>query len=199
MDTPAEDLPSLRLSERAAARIRTFRERQGHPEGWISIAPAGLEGERLTYSFALVESGELKDDEVLVRGDQDISFVAPKVISRHVIGASVDADPHSGALSLETSYNPDADPLAQAVQQLLDQEINPAVAAHGGYIGLLDIADGVAYVQMGGGCQGCGLAEVTLSQGVRTTILERFAELHDVVDTTDHAQGANPYYQASKK
>ena len=136
---------------------------------------------------------------MLVRGDQDISFVAPKVISRHVIGASVDADPHSGALSLETSYNPDADPLAQAVQQLLDQEINPAVAAHGGYIGLLDIADGVAYVQMGGGCQGCGLAEVTLSQGVRTTILERFAELHDVVDTTDHAQGANPYYQASKK
>ncbi|EQD50146.1 nitrogen-fixing NifU domain protein, partial [mine drainage metagenome] len=150
MVSPSDDLPKLILSERAAARIRTFRERQGHPEGWISITPAGLQGERLTYSFALVESGELKDDEVLVRGSDDISFVAPKVISRHVIGATVDADAISGALSLETSYNPDADPLAQAVQQLLDQEINPAVAAHGGYIGLLDIADGVAYVQMGG-------------------------------------------------
>ncbi len=199
MDTTLPAVPELNLTERGAERIRAFRQRQGHPEGWISVTPAGLVGERLSFTFALVESGDLKDDEILVRGSEDISFVAPKVISRHVIGATVDADVVSGALSLETSYNPDADPLAQAVQELLDQEINPAVAAHGGYIGLLDIADGVAYVQMGGGCQGCGLAEVTLSQGVRTTILERFAELHDVVDTPDHAQGANPYYQASKK
>jgi Fe/S biogenesis protein NfuA len=147
----------------------------------------------------MVEPGELKSDEVLVEGAPDVLFVAPRVISRHVVGARVEADPISGALSLETGYDPDADPLAQAVQQLLDSEINPAVAGHGGYIGLLDIADGVAYVQMGGGCQGCGLAEVTLSQGVRTAILERFEEIVDVVDTTDHALGTNPYYQPSKK
>ncbi|MHB1500892.1 MAG: NifU family protein [Candidatus Dormibacteria bacterium] len=199
MSSAAGNLPTLNLTDRAAERIRGFRERQRHPESWVSVTPAGLVGEELSFTFALVESGDLKPDEVLVRGLDDIDFVAPKLISRHVIGATVDADPVSGALSLTTSYNPDADPLAQAVQELLDQEINPAVASHGGYIGLLDVADGVAYVQMGGGCQGCGLAEVTLSQGVRTTILERFPELHEVVDTTDHAQGANPYYQASKK
>jgi Fe/S biogenesis protein NfuA len=193
------ELPTLTMTDRAADRIRGVRQRQGHPEAWVSVTPAGLVGEQLSFTFALVESGGLKDDEVLVRGRDDIDFVAPKLISRHVIGATVDADPLTGALELKTSYNPDADPLAQAVQELLDREINPAVASHGGYIGLLDVADGVAYVQMGGGCQGCGLAEVTLSQGVRTTILERFPELHDVVDTTDHAQGANPYYQASKK
>jgi Fe/S biogenesis protein NfuA len=198
-DGTTAELPTLTLTERAAERIRGFRQRQGHPEAWVSVAPAGLAGERLTFSFALVESGGLREDEVLVRGQQDIDFVAPKLIARHVIGSTVDADPMTGALELRTSYNPDADPLARAVQELLDSEINPAVASHGGYIGLLDVADGVAYVQMGGGCQGCGLAEVTLSQGVRATILERFPELHDVVDTTDHAQGANPYYQAAKK
>jgi Fe/S biogenesis protein NfuA len=196
---PSEELPRLDLNTRAASRIRAFRERQGHPDAWISVAPGGLQGERLTFTFALVEPGELKPDELLVEGAPDVLFVAPRVISRHVVGAQVDADPISGALSLETGYNPDEDPLAQAVQQLLDTEINPAVAGHGGYIGLLDIADGVAYVQMGGGCQGCGLAEVTLSQGVRSTIIERFPEIVEVVDTTDHAAGTNPYYEPSKK
>lgn len=198
MSTEAE-APTLRLSEGAAERIRQFRQRQGHPEAWVAVAPGALQGDRLQYSFSLVEAGEPRPDEVLVQGAPDITFVAPRVIARHVVGSRVEADPLSGALTLKTDYDPDSDPLVGAVQALLDQEINPAVAAHGGYIGLLDIADGVAYVQMGGGCQGCGLAEVTLSQGVRAAILDRFSELHDVVDTTDHAQGTNPYYQPSKK
>jgi Fe/S biogenesis protein NfuA len=192
-------LPRLDLNDRAADRIRAFRERQGHPEAWVSVAPGGLHGERLTFTFALVEPSDLGEDELLVEGAPDILFVASRVISRHVVGARVDADPVSGALSLDTAYDPDEDPLARAVQQMLDSEINPAVSGHGGYIGLLDIADGVAYVQMGGGCQGCGLAEVTLSQGVRTAIIERFPEISEVVDTTDHASGTNPYYEPSTK
>ena len=199
MGNPVVETPTLTLTARGAERVRAFRQRQGHPEGWISITPGGLQGERLTFTFALVESGDLSADEVLVQGSDDIAFVAPRLISRHVVGATVDADPVSGALNLTTSYNPDEDPLSQAVQRMLDEEINPAVSGHGGYIGLLDIADGIAYVQMGGGCQGCGLAEVTLGQGVRTTILERFPEITEVVDTTDHAEGTNPYYQATKK
>ncbi|HVC23936.1 MAG TPA: NifU family protein [Candidatus Dormibacteraeota bacterium] len=191
--------PQLDLNDQAASRIRGFRERQGHPEAWIAVGPGGLQGERLTFTFALVEPSELGPDELLVEGAPDILFVTPRILSRHVIGARVNSDPVSGALSLETSYNPDADPLAQAVQQLLDSEINPAVAGHGGYISLLDVADGVAYVQMGGGCQGCGLAEVTLSQGVRSAITERFPDIVEVVDTTDHASGTNPYYEPSKK
>lgn len=196
---PNGQLPSLDLNQNAASRIRSFRERQGHPEAWVSVTPGGLRGEHLTFTFALVEPGELKQDEILVEGTPDIFFVAPRVLSRHVVGSRVTADPISGALNLETAYNPDEEPLARAVQEMLDAEINPAVAGHGGYIGLLDIADGVAYVQMGGGCQGCGLAEVTLSQGVRTAIFERFLEIVEVVDTTDHASGTNPYYEPSKK
>jgi Fe-S cluster biogenesis protein NfuA len=196
---PRGEIPRLQLSDQAADRIRGFRERQGHPEAWVSVTPGGLQGEQLTFNFVLVEAGGLNPEELLVEGAPDILFVAPRVISRHVVGSRVEADLVSGALSLETGYDPDADPLAQAVQQMLDEEINPAVAGHGGYIGLLDIADGVAYVQMGGGCQGCGLAETTLSQGVRTAILERFEEIVEVVDTTDHAEGTNPYYPSSKE
>jgi Fe/S biogenesis protein NfuA len=196
---PSGELPRLELQENAASRIRAFRVRQGHPEAWVSVSPGELQGDRLTFTFALVEPGGLKPDELLIEGAPDILFLAPRLISRHVVGSEVKADPVSGALSLETGYNPDENPLALAVQQLLDAEINPAVAGHGGYISLLDIADGVAYVQMGGGCQGCGLAEVTLSQGVRGAIIGRFPEIVNVVDTTDHASGTNPYYEPSKK
>jgi Fe/S biogenesis protein NfuA len=85
------------------------------------------------------------------------------------------------------------------VQRLLDEEVNPSVASHGGHIDLLDVTDGVAFIQMGGGRQDCGMAEVTLVQGVRIAILDDFPEIRDVRDTTDHAQGANPYYPAAKK
>jgi Fe-S cluster biogenesis protein NfuA len=69
---------------------------------------------------------------------------------------------------------------------------------HGGYITLLDVKDDVAYVALGGGCQGCGMANVTLKQGIEALIREAVPEIHQVVDTTDHAGGTNPYYQPSK-
>lgn len=93
--------------------------------------------------------------------------------------------------------NPNAawtDPKAQAVQEVIDREINPAVATHGGYVVLLDVKDDVVYVEMHGGCQGCGMASVTLRQGIETRILESVPGIHQVVDATNHASGANPYY-----
>ncbi len=198
-DPHTELLPRLDLDSGAADRIRQFRERQGRPQALVTVAPQGLRGDRLAFSFGLADQEELGPDQVRVEGAPDIHFVAPRIIARHVIGSKVGADPLTGALSLESTHRADQDPLARAVQELLDQEINPAVAGHGGYIGLLEVADGVAYVQMGGGCQGCGLAEVTLSHGVRGAIVSRFPEIVDVVDTTDHASGTNPYYEPSKK
>jgi Fe/S biogenesis protein NfuA len=91
-----------------------------------------------------------------------------------------------------------SDPKAAAVQHVLDTEINPAVAAHGGYVALLDLKDDVAYIAMGGGCQGCGMADVTLRQGVEVRIKEAVPEIRAIVDTTDHAGGTNPYYQPAK-
>ena len=90
--------------------------------------------------------------------------------------------------------------MAQAVQQVIDREINPSIASHGGIVNLLDVdvEQGIAYVQMGGGCQGCGMASVTLKQGVEVRILEAVPAITQVVDSTDHASGSNPYYQPAK-
>jgi Fe/S biogenesis protein NfuA len=90
------------------------------------------------------------------------------------------------------------DPIAQSIQELLDTKINPSVGAHGGFVSLLDYEDGTAFIAFGGGCQGCGMVDVTLKQGVEVMIKEGIPEVTTVVDTTDHTSGENPYY-ASKQ
>jgi Fe/S biogenesis protein NfuA len=84
------------------------------------------------------------------------------------------------------------------VQELIDTMINPAIAGHGGYVDLIDVQDNRVYVQMGGGCQGCGAADVTLKSGIERLIKDELPEVVEVLDTTDHASGANPYYTAGK-
>jgi len=87
----------------------------------------------------------------------------------------------------------------KAIQQLLDQHINPQVASHGGHIALVDVRDDTAYIRMGGGCQGCGMANVTLSQGVAKAIQSQVPSIKEVLDVTDHGGGTDPYYQSGKK
>jgi Fe-S cluster biogenesis protein NfuA len=84
------------------------------------------------------------------------------------------------------------------VQELLEKEINPAVASHGGFFTLIDVQENTVYVQLGGGCQGCGMVDVTLRQGVEQRMKEVLPEMVALVDTTDHASGNNPYYSPGK-
>lgn len=86
----------------------------------------------------------------------------------------------------------------QIVQELLETEINPAVASHGGHFTLIDVKDDNVYVELGGGCQGCGMADVTLRQGVEQRMKEVLPEMVALIDTTDHASGNNPYYTPGK-
>jgi len=86
--------------------------------------------------------------------------------------------------------------LRERVQTIIDQEINPAVADHGGFITLLDVQDARVFIHMGGGCQGCAMSTATLKQGVETTLRSRIPEVREILDTTDHAAGENPFYQA---
>ena len=88
--------------------------------------------------------------------------------------------------------------MKEKIQQLLDESINPAVAGHGGFVQLIDVKDNVVYIQMGGGCQGCGMADVTLKAGIERMIMEEVPEVAEVLDTTDHASGNNPYYTPGK-
>lgn len=87
-------------------------------------------------------------------------------------------------------------PLADRVQYVLDSEINPQIAAHGGRVRLVEAdADGVVLLQFGGGCHGCGMADVTLKQGIEKTLRGHFPEITAVRDATDHASGSNPYFR----
>jgi len=88
--------------------------------------------------------------------------------------------------------------LKSRVQELIDTTINPAVAGHGGYVELIDVQDKRVYLQMGGGCQGCGAADITLKSGIERLIKEELPEVSEVLDTTDHSSGTNPYYTAGK-
>ena len=83
-------------------------------------------------------------------------------------------------------------------QKILDEMINPAVAGHGGFVELLDVKEQVVYLMLGGGCQGCGMVNVTLKQGIEATLRDEIPQIAGVVDQTDHAGGSNPYYQPSK-
>jgi Fe/S biogenesis protein NfuA len=91
-----------------------------------------------------------------------------------------------------------SDELMTKVQELIDSTINPAVAGHGGFVQLVEVKDNKVYLQMGGGCQGCGAADVTLKSGIERLIKEELPEITEVLDTTDHASGSNPYYAAGK-
>ena len=86
--------------------------------------------------------------------------------------------------------------LVERVQKILDERINPGVAGHGGRVSLIDLRDHTVYVQLEGGCQGCGMADVTLKQGIEVMIKEAVPEIEEIYDVTDHANGKNPYYKA---
>ena len=84
------------------------------------------------------------------------------------------------------------------IQEVIDTMINPAIAGHGGYVELIDVQDNRVYLQMGGGCQGCGAADVTLKSGIERLLKEEIPEIVEILDTTDHASGTNPYYTPGK-
>lgn len=85
-------------------------------------------------------------------------------------------------------------PLAERVQEVVDEMINPAIAAHGGFVELVDVSDDTLYLRMGGGCQGCAASAATLRMGIERMIHEQVPEIESIVDVTDHTAGATPYY-----
>jgi NFU1 iron-sulfur cluster scaffold homolog, mitochondrial len=83
------------------------------------------------------------------------------------------------------------------IERLFDEKINPAVAEHGGYIELVDVRENRVFLKMSGGCQGCGMAAMTLRQGIETMLREEIPEIKEILDVTDHASGNNPYFVPS--
>ena len=162
---------------------------------------------RNDYAFSLSEISKAEPTDIILDEDgikilvDDIS--APQlnectvdfVDSELSSGFKVEPKPKSPiAAGVELDFE---DPQVKQAHDILVNEINPSIAAHGGFARLVGVKDNVVYLQMGGGCQGCGMAAMTLRQGIETKIREAMPEIVDVVDETDHAAGTSPYYQAN--
>ena len=129
-------------------------------------------------------------------GDEDWTLLAKQ------IGAIIRAQLQSGLPAISETIKakpPSEEEIRVKVQQLFDTEINPAVGTHGGFVDLVDVKRNVVYLRMGGGCQGCGMADVTLRQGIERAIRNLVPEVGEILDVTDHAGGKNPYYSPEKK
>jgi Fe-S cluster biogenesis protein NfuA len=94
---------------------------------------------------------------------------------------------------------PSSGDLAARVRRVVEDEVNPAIAAHRGHVVLVDVVDGRVQLRLEGGCQGCSLAEVTVRQGIERLLRARFAEIEAVVDVTDHEAGSNPFFTPEKR
>lgn len=123
-----------------------------------------------------------------------VSIAAKSAV--HMEGATLDFKESlmGGGFHFENPNPMWADPVEQAVAAVIETQVNPAVASHGGTVSLVGIDGGKAVIAFGGGCQGCGMADVTLKQGIEVMITDAVPEVTGVVDVTDHAAGTNPFY-----
>lgn len=163
----------------------------------IAILGRGPGGFQYSMRFVEVKDGDERD---LRQSFEGLEILIDAQSKDKLEGSTIDylKDDFSEGFVIENPNPLWDDPLSQTVQDVLDKEINPAIASHGGFVSLLEVKDGTAYVAFGGGCVGCGMVSVTLKQGVETTLLDAVPDIKAVVDTTDHASGTNPYYQPSK-
>lgn len=188
------------MTPAAAAKIEAARLSGPRPDACLRIAVAGRRAGRFTYDLRLVVPAEAPGSDIVVDTPRTRVYV-DRASAERLRGATVDLDPSAfgGAIAIVNPNDGWADPLSARVQDVLDRQVNPGVAAHGGYVELIEVREGTAYIQLGGGCQGCAQVDVTLGQGIRVAIQSAVPEVHAVVDTTDHAAGTNPYYEPSKK
>jgi Fe/S biogenesis protein NfuA len=205
---PVSDV--LTISAEAHQKVLEVRDAEADAEKlalWVEVN--GEANGAYTYLMEFRSTDELGDDVVLEQ-DDGLTIAIPEASVELLRGATL---AFNGGMVMQNpnrplppaariADRPQADlsgEVPQKVIQVLDEQINPAIASHGGYAELVAVEDSIAYLRMGGGCQGCGMAAVTLSQGIEVAILDMVPEITEVIDVTDHASGANPYYEAAKK
>ena len=199
--------PLLVVTAKARERILEIRAREPEPDTlalWLEVS--GVQHAAYTHEMYFQRLDEAGPDDNVQRHDE-MSVVVPQASVDKVRGATLDLSGAGMVLrnpnspSLVVTGRPPAvlsGDVAERVVQVLDEQINPAIAAHGGRAELVAVEDGIAYLRLGGGCQGCGMATVTLSQGIEVAILDAVPELTGVVDVTDHASGTNPFFESAK-
>jgi Fe/S biogenesis protein NfuA len=187
----------LEATEQATQQIERILEQEQLTNQAVRVAIAERSPTGFQYQLEFCDRSEREDDDFVLEQGALVFYIA---------GDSV-ADLHGTKLDyVDTGFsagfkfdNPNRprlleDPVAERVHRVIQDQINPSVASHGGVVQLLDVKDGTVFVKLGGGCQGCGQADTTVKQGIQTTICEAVPEIHTVLDVTDHAAGTNPYF-----
>lgn len=189
----------VRLTAAAEDKVRTFASE--HPEAagkQLRIYIQG--GGRAAWEYGFTFDDPQDTDEVLRQ--REIELLVDRLSLTYMEGSEVDfvEDVRGSGFVVENPNQPPLlqDPVAARIQEILEQRINPGVASHGGNVSLIDYDDGTVYLKLGGGCQGCGMVDVTLRQGIEVILKEEIPEVVEVLDTTDHAAGSNPYYSSAK-
>jgi Fe/S biogenesis protein NfuA len=177
------------------ARFLALQQAQG-------VRALRVAGDRREQKLWLVKPEDRRPDDHTfhVEGDEGFEvFVDPRS-AEQLAGATVDFVEDVMQSGFRVFYPSPTwdDPVAQRVQEVLDRTINPGVASHGGHVSLAKVEGDAAYVLFGGGCQGCGAADITLRQGIEEAICSAVPEIKRVLDATDHASGTNPYYAPSE-
>lgn len=201
------------VTERARAQALAVRDEE--PDGdklalFLEVTePNGFE---YGYDLYFDDDSAIRDGD-LVQSEDGLRLVIPAASLDKVRGATLDLSRNllSPGWVVDNPNSPspavggavDIGPLEGTVEEkvatVLDRVINPAIASHGGRAELVAVEDNTAYLQLSGGCQGCGMASVTLTQGIEVSLKEAVPEIERVVDVTDHASGTNPYFQPAKK
>ncbi len=208
-----QDERLLTVHPRALTRLQEIRDQESDgAELGVVLAIAGINGDKYAYEMALMVL-EPPPEGAHLEQHGELTFVIPERDLDKLRGSEVkmSRDLLNPGLVLENPNSPSpritADgplpalegPVADRVVEVVTTMINPAIASHGGVAEVVAVEEGTVYVRLGGGCQGCGMATVTLSQGIESTLQQMVPEITRVVDVTDHANGTNPYYEQSKK
>ena len=187
------------VTDKAKSQIEALLAQEGRQGLMLRAAIAGRGPGGFLYRLGFIGPEE-KTAEDQVQQVGPFQVVVDAASAPDLEGASIDfvEGPEGSGFNIENPNPLWRDPTAAAVQQVLDEEINPAVGQHGGWVALLEVKGDTAYIQLGGGCQGCGMVDVTLKQGIEVRIRELVPAVKQIVDSTDHAGGTNPYYKPSK-
>src|SRR3990172_9545903 len=172
--------PSINLTAEASEKLREVIGGHPKPVAGLRLQIVGRSQGKFQHVLSLVEDAALK----ICLPDRDTKYLDGMSISYEYRGENV------SGLDYDNPNPLWFDEREMEIQDLFDTEINPAIAAHGGWVSLLGVEGTTAYVELGGGCQGCGLADVTLKHGIQAAILETVDGIESVVDNTDHAAGA---------
>jgi Fe/S biogenesis protein NfuA len=202
----------LSISDTARSQVLEIRAGESEPDAlalWVEVT--GEQAGAYRYQMEFRRRDELSADAIVQHHD-DLAVAVPPGSVEKLRGALLDFTGSGMVVRNPNQPAPTSPPMGpsrptadltgdvpQRVIQILDEQINPSIASHGGHAELVAIEDTIAYLRLSGGCQGCGMAAGTLGQGIEVAILDAVPEITEVIDVTDHASGANPYYEAAKK